>query len=152
MSKKVLIICVSDHHKNTLKIANVIGNVLDAKIIEPKEIDINAITNYDIIGFGSGIRNMKHHSSLLRLAENINDANGEDAFVFATAMIPAKTTRVALKEILVGKGFNIIGDFCCKGFMSQGFVKYIFGGVNKKRPNSKDLKKAKEFAVKIRDY
>jgi len=54
-----------------------------------------------------------------------------------------------LRKSLSEKGFNIIGEFCCKGFMDYGFTKYL-GGLNKGRPNDQDLKKAQEFAEMIR--
>jgi len=34
--------------------------------------------------------------------------------------------------------------------MNYSFSKYFFGGLNKKRPNAKDLNKAKNFAINIK--
>jgi len=58
---KTLIIYVSFHHGNTLKIANEIAEVINADMVKPNEIKIENILSYDLIGFGSGIYFMKHH-------------------------------------------------------------------------------------------
>ena len=43
----------------------------------------------------------------------------------------------------------IVGEFACKGFNKNSFMKY-FGGMNKGRPNAEDLKHAEEFAQKLK--
>jgi len=150
-NKKVLMICTSIHHTNTLKIAKVIGEVLNAKITKPTDVDIEILSDYDLIGFGSGIYNGKHHRSLLDLVSKLKTKNYKKVFIFSTATIPFEVMHRPLKECLIYKGFNIIGEFYCKGFMSHSFTKYIFGGLNKGRPNEKDLKKAQDFARKLKE-
>jgi len=54
-----------------------------------------------------------------------------------------------IKEKLTKKGFDIIGEFSCRGFNTFGPFKHI-GGINKCRPNEKDLKKAEEFAKDLK--
>lgn len=56
---------------------------------------------------------------------------------------------MALKETLQSKGYTIVGEFGCAGFNTNKFLKY-FGGINKGRPNSEDLKHAEEFATKLK--
>ena len=55
MVKKVLLVLFSYHHKNTAKIADVIGKVLDAEIKTPDQINPEVLQSYSLIGFGSGI-------------------------------------------------------------------------------------------------
>ena len=43
----------------------------------------------------------------------------------------------------------MIGQFSCKGFSDYHKIFKIFGGVNKGHPNSKELDKAKAFALKL---
>ena len=62
---KTLIICKSTHHGNTQKVAEVIADVLEAKLVKPEELDINTVAEYDLVGFGSGIYCGKHHRDLL---------------------------------------------------------------------------------------
>ena len=54
-----------------------------------------------------------------------------------------------LSEKLQSKGFVIIDEFGCTGFNTNTFLK-LFGGINKGRQNTKDLKNAEEFAKKLK--
>ncbi|MFH0869895.1 MAG: flavodoxin family protein [archaeon] len=149
-TNKVLIICQSVHHGNTLKVAKVIANELNADINKPSEVDINDFDKYDLIGFGSGIYNGKHHISLFNLIKDIKTQKNKKVFIFSTASICYKKMHESLRKELLTKGFYIINEFICKGFIDYSYIKYFFGGLNKKRPNEKDLKNAKEFALKIK--
>jgi len=55
-----------------------------------------------------------------------------------------------IKEKLTEKGFDILGEFSCRGFNTYGPFRYI-GGINKGRPDEKDFKKAEEFAKDLKD-
>jgi flavodoxin len=59
-----------------------------------------------------------------------------------------KKDHSLLRQMLESKGYAIVGEFSCKGFNTNSFLKY-FGGMNKDRPNSKDIKNAKEFALNL---
>jgi flavodoxin len=54
-----------------------------------------------------------------------------------------------LREKLKSKGYWIIDEFSCPGLNTNSFLK-LFGGINKGRPNTKDLKHAEEFAEKLK--
>lgn len=144
--KKVLLICKSVHHSNTLRIAKAMGQVFNAEIIEPDNCDANLLAQFELIGFGSGIYNGKHHERLFDLLNRIDKQNNMKAFIFSTSTVPLEVIHKNLKEELVKKGFNVIADFYCKGFMDYSFSKNIFGGLNKGRPNDKDLRRAQDFA------
>ena len=148
-NKKVLIICQSIHHGNTMKVAKVIAKELGADVKKPLEVKANDIDKYDLIGFGSGIYNGKHHISLFKLIEKFKLQKNKKTFIFTTATICYKKMAEPLKQKLIDKGFNVIDEFSCKGFIDFSFIKYFFGGLNKKRPNKNDLDKAKEFALKL---
>lgn len=148
--KNTLIICASYHHNNTMKISQKMAEVLDATIIEPKDFDEKMLLGYDLIGFGSGIYNRKHHQSLLKLVNDLNMQKDKKAFVFSTSTVKIKNMHDPLNKLLTEKGFTIIGQFRCKGFMSYGFTKHIFGGLNKGRPNERDLLEVKNFALHLK--
>lgn len=148
--KKALIIVSSTHHNNTFKIAEILSKELNAKIKRTDDVKSEELSDYELIGFGSGIYNGKHHKSLFELINNLKTQNNKKVFIFSTSTIPLLIMHKPLKEKLIGKGFKIIGDFYCKGFMNYSFTKFIFGGLNKGRPNLNDFNKAKEFAKKIK--
>jgi flavodoxin len=158
---KSLIICFSYHHNNTQKIAEVITKVLNAQIRTPEQTSPEELQKYDLVGFGSGIYNYQHHTSLLDLAEKLPSVNNKKAFVFSTTGAPAAFGASALTEAikfhtplnekLQSKGYTIVDEFICAGFNTNKFLKW-FGGINKGRPDAEDLKNAEEFAVKLKKY
>jgi flavodoxin len=150
---KTLVIVYSYHHHNTKKIAQVMAKVLDAPIKLPHEVNPEEISEYGLIGFGSGIYSGKHHESLLSLADRLPQVSNGNVFLFSTAGITgdAKIAKdhLQLREKLQSKGYSIVGEFGCKGFNTNSFLKY-FGGMNKGRPDAKDLNKAEEFAQNLK--
>jgi len=150
---KTLLVLYSYHHHNTEKIAKVFAKVLDAEIKTPQEIKPDELQEHDLIGFGSGIYSAKHDESLLKLADELPKVNNKNAFLFSTAGITGKSKahkdHSMLREKLESKGYTIVDEFQCKGFNTNSFLR-LFGGMNKGRPNVKDLKNSEEFAVKMK--
>jgi len=149
---KSLLVLLSYHHNNTEKIANVFAKVLDAQIKTPQQINPEELQEYSLIGFGSGIYGAKHHKDLLDLADKLPQVTNRKAFIFSTSAMTGEA-KVAkdhslLREKLQSKGYMIVDEFASKGFNTNSFMKY-FGGMNKGRPNAKDLKHAEEFAQNL---
>ena len=116
---KTLIICYSYHHNNTEKIASVFWKILDAEIKTPPEFNLNTLPDYVLIGFGSGIYNGKHHKSILDFVDNLPHVNNEKAFIFSTSGkigSIVSTYHQSLRERLLSRGFQIVGEFNCAGF------------------------------------
>lgn len=148
-----IILCVSLHHGNTRKIAEAISRILNAEILHPKDADPKELTEkYELIGFGSGIYYGKPHRSLLELAEKLPEKVGAAAFIFSTSGIPRipifHDYHKPLVKILRGKGFRILGEFTCRGVNTHGVLRRI-GGMNRGRPSSSDLEKARRFAENL---
>ena len=150
---KTLLVLYSYHHNNTEKVAKVLAQVLGAEIKTPQQINPEEFTDYDLIGFGSGIYGAKHHKSLLDFADKLPQVQNKKAFIFSTSAIMGEA-KVAqdhslLREKLQSKGYMIVDEFSCKGFNTNSFIK-LFGGMNKGRPNAEDLKHAEEFAQNLK--
>lgn len=146
---KTLIIYVSVHHGNTEKVANVMANALNADLLQVKQADASMFEQYDLVGFGSGIYFGRHHESLLDFVDKLPELRNKKAFIFSTSglrKIPfIHDFDKPLREKLQRKGFNIIGEFSCRGYdTSQAAM--IIGGVNRGRPNAQDLQEAEDFA------
>ena len=77
---KTAIIYVSVHHGNTEKVAATIAKALDADLKKTDQTDPNALSDYDLVGFGSGIFYGKHHKSLLELADKLPSTNKKRSF------------------------------------------------------------------------
>ncbi|MDP4094961.1 MAG: flavodoxin family protein [Bacillota bacterium] len=153
MANETLLVIYSYHHKNTEKIAQAISEVLGAQIRTPQQISSEDISNYGLIGFGSGIYGGKHHKLLLDFADKLPKVTDRNAFLFSTFGAPGivvnkkfiSNNHKELRKKLQAKGYKVIGEFGCAGFNTNSFTK-LFGGINKGRPDAEDLRKAEEFA------
>ncbi|HVQ01741.1 MAG TPA: flavodoxin family protein [Candidatus Thermoplasmatota archaeon] len=158
---KSLVIVFSYHHKNTEKVAHVIAKVLDAPIKTPQQINPDDLQEYQLIGFGSGIYGGKHHTDVLDLVDRLPSVSKKNAFIFSTCGAPVFAvdgghvkdyivqSHLPLREKLQSKGYSIVDEFNCAGWNTNSFLK-LFGGINKGRPNAKDLKHAEEFAMNLK--
>ena len=151
---KALIIYISVHHGNTEKVAKVIANILGADLLQMKQADANMLEQYDLIGFGSGIYFGKHHESLLDFVDKLPVLTNKKAFIFSTSglrKIPfVHNFDKPLRKKLQRKGFDIIGEFSCRGLDTYRATKLV-GGVNKGRPNADDLRQAEDFASGLKN-
>jgi len=150
---KSIIFFYSYHHNNTLKICNIIGSKLNSLIVNiDKDNEIKKIDNYDLIGFGAGIDSGKHYPKFIEYVEKLPEVQNKKAFIFSTSAIYSNKKMLKdhkfLKNILENKGYKIVGEFSCKGYNTNSFLKYI-GGMNKGHPNNIDIKNAEEFAEKL---
>ncbi len=146
---KALIIYNSVHHGNTEKIAKAMANALDAKLSKPGEVDASSLEQYELIGFGSGIYGFRFHKSILEFVESLPSSKNKKAFVFSTSGSGREQYNESLKKKLAEKGFDIAGDFSCKGFNTFGPLKLI-GGISKGRPNEEDIRQAVKFAESMK--
>jgi flavodoxin len=154
---KSLLILFSYHHHNTEKIAKVFAKILDAQIKTPQQIRPEELQEYSLIGFGSGIDSEKHHKVLLSLVDRLPQVTNKKAFIFSTYGAPelfmgkeyVVKNHSMLRNKLKSKGYIIVDEFSCAGLNTNSFLK-LFGGINKGRPNSEDLKHAEEFANNLK--
>ena len=150
---KSLIFLYSYHHNNTRKICNAIAKKINAEIMDiGNNIEISALEQYDLIGFGSGIDSGKHYPHLIKYAEKLPNIKNKKAFIFSTSGVYSAKKMLndhkALRDLLQTKGFDIIGEFGCKGYNTNSILKY-FGGLNKDHPNNEDINNAEAFAEKL---
>jgi len=150
---KSLLVVFSYHHNNTEKVAKVFANVLDAQIITPQQVDTKVLQEYDLVGFGAGIDSGKHYKVMLDLTDKLLQVDNKNAFIFSTAALTNEKKRgkdhSTLREKLESRGYRIVDEFQCKGFNTNSFMRF-FGGMNKGRPNAKDLKHAEEFVQNLK--
>ncbi|MCS7133137.1 MAG: flavodoxin family protein [Aigarchaeota archaeon] len=149
---KSLIICTSIHHENTLKIGMVIAEVIGAEIVRPLDIDPSQAAAYDLLGFGSGVYYGNLHSSIREFVERLPQSRGKRVFIFSTSGLPKipllHDYHRSVRETLRMKGYEVVGEFTCRGLSDHGPLKWL-GGVNKGRPNEYDLRDARKFAEKL---
>lgn len=148
---KSLIIVHSYHHNNTLKVAKAMGKILGAEVMNTEQAEGIDLREYDLVGFGAGIDSGMHYKELLDYAQTISlDGRKKKCFVFSTSAVQGER-KVAkdhekLRRILKIKGYFVLGEFSCKGFNTNVFLKY-FGGMNRQHPTPEDIDNAKRFAT-----
>jgi flavodoxin len=151
MGEGALLVCVSVSHGNTARVARSIAKVLHAPVRAPEEVDPASLARYAVVGFGSGIYYMSHHSRLRRYVQQLPRVEGARAFVFSTSGVGRSQSRPgqrSLESLLRDKGYEVIGSFACKGWDTYGPYRLV-GGLNKRHPDRRDLARARAFAKGI---
>ncbi|MEV6669778.1 flavodoxin family protein [Streptomyces sp. NPDC051162] len=149
---KATIVCTSVSHGNTKRVADVMGQALEAPVVGPDQVDKAELSTYDLVGFGSGIFLGSFHPQLREFVQSLPEERRGKAFVFATSGLPeARFQRFSrpLVRLLEQKGFEVVGTFSCRAFDTYLPFKLV-GGIKKGRPNATDLESAHMFAEGLR--
>jgi flavodoxin len=142
---KTAIIYKSVHRGNTKKMAEAMAEPLEADLFDLKDVNEALIKKYDLIGFGSGIYYYKPHKKLRKFVESMDNVENKKAFHFSTSGDGKYYDW--LEKNLSKRGFEVIGEFHCKGYYAYSIKGMISRkGLNKGRPDEEDFKKAGEFA------
>ncbi len=149
---EALLILKSVHHGNTRSVAERIAKVLGAPIADPDQSLPSCLSEARLVGFGSGIYYGRFHHALRRWITNLpkDCGNGRLAFVYSTSGLPflSPIYHRPLVRALEQRGFEVIGEFACRGHDTFGPL-WLFGGINRKHPDAEDLARADSFAADI---
>ena len=145
---RTAIVYASVHHGNTRQIAEVLASEMSADLFAADD-STKSLADYDLVGLGSGIYFGRHHRSIRQLVMSWN-VPPKRVFVFSTAGLPFLRyfQHSSLRRRLRKKGCEIVGEFCCRGWDTVGPL-WLFGGINRKRPNERDLRRARQFAADV---
>ena len=137
---------------NTKKIAETIkkgifksGNTCKTEKI--KEVDIDKLENYDLIGIGTPTFFYREPTNVKNLIRDIKEIKGKHCFLFCTHGSLIGNTFYYMNEELTKKGFTIIGTFDCYGYSSLQF--YPEPMHTEGHPDEIELKEAEEFGENI---
>lgn len=140
---KTAVIYYSAHHGNTKKVLDSFCKGKDVVLIDAAKTQTANLSEYDVIGFASGIYYSKFHKSVLKFAENNLPENKKVFFVYTFGAKKDGYTK-AIKAAVLKKSSVVLGEFGCLGFNTFGPFKLI-GGIAKGHPNNEDLNNAKKF-------
>ncbi|MER6047205.1 flavodoxin family protein [Streptomyces sp. NPDC001793] len=149
---KAIIVCTSVSHGNTKRVADVMGQVLEAPVVAPEQADVAELAACDLVGFGSGIFLQKFHPNLSEFVRSLPKGEGRRAFVFATSGLPELPFRPFTRPLvrsLRQKGFEVDDTFSCRA-RDTWFPFKLVGGINNGRPGATDLAAARTFAEGLR--
>ena len=141
---KTAVIYYSKHHGNTKKL-------LDAIAEKHPEVDLFDVTvsptvdlsEYDRIGFASGIYYSKFQKTLLQFAKD-NMPEGKQTFFIYTYGAEKNGYTKAISEAVQTHNATVLGEYGCFGFNTFGPFK-LFGGMAKGHPNESEIENAVKF-------
>ncbi|HRX13408.1 MAG TPA: flavodoxin family protein [Eubacteriales bacterium] len=140
---KTAIVYYSAHHGNTKKLIDAIASQGDVTLIDTSKVKNTDLSNYDLIGFASGIYYQKLHESVLQFAKNNLPVN-KKTFIIYTCGVDVKSYPDAIKRIIEEKEGNILGVYSCPGYDTFGPFKLV-GGIKKGHPNEAEIDAAVKF-------
>lgn len=134
--KKAIILYASVHHQNTKKLIESVKsqNVTIQDVSCAKSINLS---EYDVVGFASGIYMGKMHRTIEEFIEN-NKGNlsNKKTFLIATCGGTATKGLEKMADKLKAYQAEVVGTFWTHGYDTYGPFKLI-GGIRKKHPDAK---------------
>ena len=140
---KSVIIYASTHHGNTKKVVDAIAGECEVELVDATKEHEKDLSEYDLIGFASGIFYSKFSEQVLKMARECLP-DGKDVFFIATAGNPAKNYFSSITSITEEKKCREAGRFICKGYDTFGPFKLV-GGIQKGHPDETELSEAVDF-------
>ena len=144
---KVLIIYHSEHHDNTKKLVEAIAQQGDVTLADTSNARKINWSDYDLIGFASGIYYQKFHDDILKCAKEYLPQDKQVFFLY-TCGVKRNSYTDAIRQIAEAKKARIVGSYGCLGFDTFGPFKLV-GGIAKGRPNNEDIEGAVKFFADI---
>ena len=144
---KVLIVYHSEHHNNTKKLVEAIAQQGEVTLLKASDSSSLNWSDFDLIGFASGIYYQKFHKDILDSAEK-NLPIGKKVFFLYTCGVKRNSYTDAIRQIAETKGAQILGSYGCLGFDTFGPFKLV-GGIAKGHPDDKDIRDALDFYHKL---
>ena len=114
---KTAIVYASVHHGNTKKIIDEIAKTNDVELIDATQTVEKDLSEYDLIGFASGVYGGKFHQSVLKFA-SVNLTDNKNIFLICT--YGGRPVFKSIEQVIAYKHDNIVGRFSCKGFDTFG--------------------------------
>ena len=139
---KSVIVYASTHHGNTRKVAEAIAKECGVELVDATAVQDKDLSEYDLIGFASGIYAAQFHQQIKNFAAKNLPQNKKIFYIMTSAM--DKDFSKSMESSIAGKNAEIVGKFSCKGYNTFGPFKLV-GGTGKGHPDEADLKAAVDF-------
>ena len=141
--EKTVIIYASTHHGSTRKLVEAIAEKYDITLIDAAKQQWTDLTEYDLIGFASGINFGKFYGSVEQFLKNNLSENKRVFFLYTCAKVSSRFTE-SIRAEAVKKGAVLLGEYGCRGYNTYGPWKVI-GGMNKNHPTEDEQNDAVRF-------
>ena len=141
--KKTVIIYASTHHGNTRKLIEAISEKYQIDIIDATEQKFANLSEYDLIGFASGIDFGKFYDAVEQFLKD-NLPENKAVFFMYTCARDDKDFTYTMRTEAMKRHALLMGEDGCRGYNTYGAWKVI-GGMNKHHPTKKELDGAVQF-------
>ena len=146
--KKAAIIYASVHHGNTEKVVTAMAHDMPVTLFKVEQAEHIDFSEYDCIGFASGIYAGRCHRSIYAFLKNHRHELPKQTFAVCTSGVGKGKYAKKFADSLAKNGFTVLGECECKGFDTFGPFK-LFGGLGKGHPDDKELADGVAFIKKI---
>lgn len=140
---KAVIIYASMHHGNTRRLVEAIADKYDIDKIDATKHQQSDLSEYDLIGFASGVDFGKFYNSVENFLECNLPKGKQVFFLYTCAKINPRFTK-NIKALALKKESVILGEYGCRGYNTYGPWKMI-GGMNKNHPSEDEISNAVKF-------
>lgn len=140
---KVIIVYSSRHHGNTRKLVEAISEKYEIHTVDADAQQFYDLSEYELIGFASGIDFGKFYPAVVRFLERNLPHNKKVFFIYTCARDSQSFTE-SIAHAALEKNAEILGVFGSKGYNTYGPLKLI-GGMNKGHPDDRELQEALQF-------
>lgn len=144
---RTAIVYYSKHHGNTKKLLDALAEGKAMDLIDVTNVHKQDLSEYDVIGFASGIYYGRFQSGVLKFAED-NLPHGKKVFFIYTCGAKRKSYTDAVRKIAEAKNAEILGEYACPGWDTFGPFQFI-GGIAKGHPDEKDIREGIAFFENI---
>ena len=141
--KKTVIIYASTHHGNTRKLIEAISEKYQIDIIDAIEQKFANLSEYDLIGFASGIDFGRFYDAVEQFLKD-NLPENKAVFFMYTCARDDKDFTYTMRTEAMKRHALLMGEYGCRGYNTYGAWKVI-GGMNKHHPTKKELDGAVQF-------
>ena len=145
---KTAIVYYSKHHGNTKKLVDAIARENEVTLIDVTEQPSADLSEYDRIGFASGIYYSKFATQILSFAEAHLPENKKVFYIY-THGAPKGSFLKGMREIAEKKHCKEIGEYHCQGFDTFGPFKLI-GGLAKGHPTEEEIRGVTAFYLLLK--
>lgn len=131
------IVYASTHQGNTRKLVTAIAAKYPIVLIDAAVQSTADLSQYDRIGFASGIHFGKFYDPVEQFLEENLPEGKQVFFLYTCAKVSQRFTR-SIWEKAAKKNALCLGEFGCRGFNTYGPWKLV-GGMNRNHPSDKEL-------------
>ena len=140
---KTAIVYYSKHHGNTKKLLDAIAVQAKVTLIDILNAGDIDLSEFDLIGFASGIYFSSFAKQVLEYAE-ANLPSGKDVFFINTCGFQTGVYFDAIRKITKARECRELGAYQCLGYDTFGPFKLV-GGIAKGHPNKEEIEGAVQF-------